>query len=44
MEESIRSVVKCNTKRHRRTLQFNAKEDCRSYLARGGAKNTDFMM
>ena len=36
--------MKCSTERSGRTKQFNAKENCRSYLANGGATNTDFMM
>ena len=37
-------MVKCSTERPGRTLQFNVKENCRSYQANGGAVNTDFMM
>ena len=44
-EERWKRVCKtCSTKRPCRNLQFNAKDNCRSYSARGGATSSDFMM
>ena len=45
LKEEMRSVIWCSIEHPGRTLQFNAKNNCRSYLtyeAKGVATNTDF--